>query len=112
MNANNGSSSNNGRGSGAWARTWTHVSVDRRSAGYCRLTFDHPPINTVTATTVAELAELVDLIEHDEDLNVVVPAGREILSGRLLVPGYGSVNRSATSSCKSSDVDQATSPAA
>ena len=65
-------SSNNGHGSDAWSRTWTHLSVDRRSAGYCRLTFDHPPINTVTATTVAELAELVDLIEHDRDLNVVV----------------------------------------
>jgi enoyl-CoA hydratase/carnithine racemase len=36
------------------------------------VTFDHPPINTITATTVAELAELVDLIEHDPDLNVVV----------------------------------------
>ena len=51
---------------------WTHLSIDRRSAGYCRVTFDHPPINTVTATTVAELAELVGLIEQDADLNVVV----------------------------------------
>ena len=40
--------------------------------GYCRVTFDHPPINTITATTVAELAELVGLIEQDPDLNVVV----------------------------------------
>ena len=36
------------------------------------MTFDHPPINTITATTVAELAELVGLIEGDADLNVVV----------------------------------------
>jgi enoyl-CoA hydratase/carnithine racemase len=36
------------------------------------VTFDHPPINTITATTVAELAELVELIEQDPDLNVVV----------------------------------------
>jgi len=36
------------------------------------VTFDHPPINTITATTVAELAELVGLIEQDPDLNVVV----------------------------------------
>jgi enoyl-CoA hydratase/carnithine racemase len=36
------------------------------------VTFDHPPINTITATTVAELAELVGLIEQDADLNVVV----------------------------------------
>jgi enoyl-CoA hydratase/carnithine racemase len=36
------------------------------------VTFDHPPTNTITATTVAELAELVGLIEQDRDLNVVV----------------------------------------
>ena len=66
------SPSNNGRGSPAWSQSWTHLSVDRRSPGYCRVTFDHPPINTITATTVAELAELVDLIEKDQDLNVVV----------------------------------------
>jgi enoyl-CoA hydratase/carnithine racemase len=36
------------------------------------VTFDHPPINTITATTVAELSELVGLIEDDPDLNVVV----------------------------------------
>jgi enoyl-CoA hydratase/carnithine racemase len=36
------------------------------------VTFDHPPINAITATTVAELVELVGLIEQDRDLNVVV----------------------------------------
>src|SRR5215204_2955812 len=66
------SPSSNGRGSEAWSRSWTHVRVDRRSLAYCRVTFDHPPINTITATTVAELAELVGLIELDPDLNVVV----------------------------------------
>jgi enoyl-CoA hydratase/carnithine racemase len=66
------SPSNNGRGSDAWLRSWTHISIDRRSPGYCRITFDHPPINTITATTIAELAELVGLIEQDPDLNVVV----------------------------------------
>ena len=50
----------------------THLSLDRRSPSYWRVTFDHPPINTITATTVAELAELVDLIEQDPDLKVVV----------------------------------------
>jgi 1,4-dihydroxy-2-naphthoyl-CoA synthase len=64
--------SNNGRGSHAWSESWTHLRVDRRSCGYCRLTFDHPPMNAITATTVAELAELVGLIEQDPDLNVVV----------------------------------------
>ena len=62
----------NGTGSNAWAESWTHLRVDRRSPGYCRVTFDHPPINTITATTVVELAELVGLIEEDPDLNVVV----------------------------------------
>jgi len=66
------SPSNNGRGSQAWAASWLHFTVDHRSPSYCRVTFDHPPINTTTATSVAELAELVGLIEQDPDLNVVV----------------------------------------
>ncbi len=66
------SPSNNGRGSEAWSGSWTHFSVDRRSPSYCRVTFDHRPINTITAMTVSELAELVGLIEQDPDLNVVV----------------------------------------
>jgi 1,4-dihydroxy-2-naphthoyl-CoA synthase len=65
-------SASNGRGSEAWYRSWTHFTIDRRSPAYCRVTFDHPPINTITATTVAELAELVGLIEDDADLGVVV----------------------------------------
>ncbi len=64
--------SSNGRGPEAWSSAWTHVRVDRRSPSYCRVTFNHPPINTIVATTVAELAELVGLIEQDPDLNVVV----------------------------------------
>jgi enoyl-CoA hydratase/carnithine racemase len=62
----------NGQGSDAWWRSWTHLSVDRCGPSDCRVTFDHPPINAITATTVAELAELVGLIEQDRDLNVVV----------------------------------------
>jgi enoyl-CoA hydratase/carnithine racemase len=72
MGTANGSPAANGRGSDAWSRSWTHLRLDRRSRGYCRVTFDHPPINTITATTVLELAELVGLIEQDPDLNVVV----------------------------------------
>ena len=53
-------------------RSWTHFRVDRRNPRYCHVTFDHPPINTITATTVAELSNLVGLIEQDPDLNVVV----------------------------------------
>jgi enoyl-CoA hydratase/carnithine racemase len=70
MSTSDISPSANGRGSGLWSRS--HLSIDRRSPGYCRVTFDHPPINTITATTVAELSELVGLIENDSDLNVVV----------------------------------------
>jgi enoyl-CoA hydratase/carnithine racemase len=72
MNTIDTSPSNNGRGSDAWLRSWTHLGIDRRSPGYCRVTFDHPPINAITATTVMELAEIVGLIEQDADLNVVV----------------------------------------
>ena len=72
MNIIDTSSSSNGRGSDAWMRSWTNLGIDRRGPGYCRVTFDHPPINAITATTVAELAELVELIEADGDLNVVV----------------------------------------
>jgi enoyl-CoA hydratase/carnithine racemase len=64
--------SSNGHGADTWWQTWSHLRVDRRSTRYCRVTFAHPPSNTVTATTVAELAEVVELIEHDGDLNVVV----------------------------------------
>jgi len=72
MSTTDASPSRNGRGSDSWSRSWTHFSFDRPSPGYCRVTFDHPPINTITATTVAELAELVGLIEQDHDLNVIV----------------------------------------
>jgi enoyl-CoA hydratase/carnithine racemase len=64
--------SNNHRGSDTWSQSWTHFGIDRRSPGYCRVTFEHPPINTITATTVEELSELIGLIEQDHDLNVVV----------------------------------------
>jgi enoyl-CoA hydratase/carnithine racemase len=61
-----------GPGSEPPSESWTHLRLDRRSPGYWRVTFDHPPINTITATTVAELAQLVGLIEQHPDLNVVV----------------------------------------
>ena len=51
---------------------WTHFKLDRRSPSYWRVTFDHPPINTITATTVNELSELVEAIERESQLKVVV----------------------------------------
>jgi enoyl-CoA hydratase/carnithine racemase len=62
--------SSNGHSKESW--TGSHLRVEHPSRGYCHVTFDHPPINTLTASTVAELAELVGLIEQDPDLNVVV----------------------------------------
>src|SRR4051794_7755851 len=64
--------SHNGRVPAEWSQSWSHFRVERRSPGYCRVRFDHAPINTITATTVGELSELVGLIEKDADLNVVV----------------------------------------
>src|SRR5215813_9818625 len=69
---NTDSGASSGGVSKAKAAAWTHLKVDRRRPSYWRITFDHPPINTITAKTVAELAELVGLIEEDPDLNVVV----------------------------------------
>ena len=71
-NTDGSDATSNGRGSDLWCESWLHVTVERPTTGYCRVTFNHPPINTITATTVAELAELVSLIEQDADLNVVV----------------------------------------
>jgi len=33
-------------------RSWTNFRVDRRNP--CHVTFEHPPINAITATAVAE----------------------------------------------------------
>ena len=62
----------NGSGSPAWTGPWTHLRVDRPSPRYCRVTFERPAANAITATTLAEIAEVIDLIEEDNDLNVVV----------------------------------------
>jgi enoyl-CoA hydratase/carnithine racemase len=70
MSTTDASPPDHGLGSESWSRT--HFSVDRRGPSYCRVTFGQPPINTITATTVVEIAELVGLIEQDPDLNVVV----------------------------------------
>ncbi len=82
--------SNNARVSGDWSRSWTHFRVDRRSPRCCYLTFDHPPINTITATTVAELRDLAGLIEHDPDLNVVELGLTQTANSNDLLGGAGS----------------------
>jgi enoyl-CoA hydratase/carnithine racemase len=55
---------------------YSHFAVERVTPQYWRVTFDHGPINTITANTVAELSDLVDAIERDEDLTVVVFTSR------------------------------------
>ena len=54
------------------SNAWTQLKLERRSPAYWRVTFDHPPINTITATTMTELSELVELIERETELNVIV----------------------------------------
>jgi enoyl-CoA hydratase/carnithine racemase len=54
----------------------SHLAVERVAPQYWRVTFDHGPINTITADTVAELSRLVDEIERDEELTVVVFTSR------------------------------------
>ncbi|MEU4294081.1 hypothetical protein AB0E63_38170 [Kribbella sp. NPDC026596] len=49
-----------------------HLAVERITPQYWRVTFDHGPINTITAQTVEELSQLVGEIERDADLTVVV----------------------------------------
>ena len=53
MSTIDASAFSNGRGSDAWARSWTHLGIDRRSPSYFRVSFDHPPINTITAANPA-----------------------------------------------------------
>jgi hypothetical protein len=36
-------------------RSRTNFRVDRRNPGCCHVMFDHPPINAITATAVAEV---------------------------------------------------------
>jgi enoyl-CoA hydratase/carnithine racemase len=51
---------------------WTHFTLEIRNPAYWRVTFCHPPINNITATTIRELSELIDRIEREPQLNVVV----------------------------------------
>ena len=64
-----------------------HVAVERVTPQYWRATFDHGPINTTTAHTVAELSRVVDEIERDGELTVVVFTSRRVAA--LAAHGYG-----------------------
>lgn len=53
-----------------------HLAVERVTPEYWRVTFDHEPINTVTADTIVDLSRVVDEIEKDARLTVVVFTSR------------------------------------
>src|ERR1700733_4662088 len=50
----------------------TRVRVNRRSASYWRITFDHPPLNLVDPEFILEFREVVTVLEADEQVKVVV----------------------------------------
>ena len=62
-----------------------HLQLERPHPAYCRVTFDRPPINAITADTVAELSELVDMIEHDDDPTGARPS-RAVTSSHQCIP--------------------------
>jgi enoyl-CoA hydratase/carnithine racemase len=48
------------------------VLLTRPSPGYVRVTFDHPPLNVFGPETIPQLNEAITLVEHDQDVKVVV----------------------------------------
>ncbi len=48
------------------------IHLDRRSASYWRVTFDHPPLNIFGPESIPELNEVVTAMETDEHVKVVV----------------------------------------
>ena len=62
-----------------------HLQLERPHPADWRVTFDRPPINAITADTVAELSELVDMIEHDDDPTGARPS-RAVTSSHQCIP--------------------------
>ncbi|MFZ1430382.1 MAG: enoyl-CoA hydratase/isomerase family protein [Geminicoccaceae bacterium] len=48
------------------------IRLERVSSSYCRVTFDHPPLNIFGPDTIPQLEEIIKLLEHDADVKVVV----------------------------------------
>ncbi len=48
------------------------VLLERHSAFYWRVTFDHPPLNIFGPESIPQLEEVINAIEADDDLKVVV----------------------------------------
>ncbi len=54
------------------ATSTKQINVTRRSSHYCRITFDHPPLNIFGPETIPQLDEVITVLETDEDVKVVV----------------------------------------
>lgn len=52
--------------------TTTQIHIEKRSPGYWRATFDHPPINLIDLQTIHELDVLVSELETDPEVRVLV----------------------------------------
>jgi enoyl-CoA hydratase/carnithine racemase len=50
----------------------TQVLLTRRSPGYWRVTFNHPPLNIFGPETIPQLNEIITALETDEHVKVVV----------------------------------------
>lgn len=48
------------------------IRLEWLSSSYCRVTFDHPPLNIFGPDTIPQLEEIIKLLEHDQDVKVVV----------------------------------------
>jgi hypothetical protein len=48
------------------------IRLSRPSPSYCRVTFDHPPLNLVDPNFILEFREIVTSLEGDEQVKVVV----------------------------------------
>jgi enoyl-CoA hydratase/carnithine racemase len=54
------------------AKGTTRVRLNRLSASYWRITFDHPPLNLVDPEFILEFREVVTALEADDQVKVVV----------------------------------------
>ena len=50
----------------------TEIRLERHSATYWRVTFDHPPLNIFGPETIPQLNEIITALETDEHVKVVV----------------------------------------
>jgi enoyl-CoA hydratase/carnithine racemase len=54
------------------AKNSRQIRLERRTALYWRVTFDHPPLNIFGPETIPQLNEIVTALEIDSDVKVVV----------------------------------------